>query len=123
MIFTISGLDISKHIIVGSYEVNNEDIFNSWEDGNRVEHRDYIRTKAVGKCSLLFSTIEEYQEFVEHMRIHRIHNGGYYNCTIKVINGDAEYSGKFYLSYAPKIEDNATSSEKPGAFELTIEEM
>ena len=40
--------DITEHINPKSYSMNSEDQYESWEDGNYVEHRIYVRKKIRG---------------------------------------------------------------------------
>lgn len=48
MLVEINGVDITPHIDKKSYKMNAESKYQSWEDGNFVEHRIYSRAKVKG---------------------------------------------------------------------------
>lgn len=45
---TVNGVDLTPFIDKETYSVNSEPMFESWQDGNFVEHRIYARTKVKG---------------------------------------------------------------------------
>lgn len=47
--------DLTDYIVDGSYDVNTEDAYESWQDGNMVEHRVIVGQKVVGSFSILCS--------------------------------------------------------------------
>lgn len=125
MVFRIGigndSFDISNNIVVGTYEVNLVDKYNSWTDATKTEHRDYLGSKAEGKCSLFFSSNEDYLNFLDLLRINR-DSQGFYVCEITVNNSAYSHRGNFYLDFAPAMVDSATGGEKIGSFELKIVE-
>lgn len=44
----VAGTDITNHIIKGSYKINSSDQYESWKDGNGIEHRIIVRQKVSG---------------------------------------------------------------------------
>lgn len=122
MVFKINNISIKEHIKVGSYEVNAEDIYKSWTDGNYREHRDYKGYRVVGKCSLLFSDMRDFEAFLELMEVARVSTGGWYDCEVSVNNRLGTHRGQFFIDFAPALEDDASSQEKVAEFELTIRE-
>ena len=48
----VGGIDISNYIVVGSYSVNASNQYESWKDGNGVEHRVIIRSKVTGSFEI-----------------------------------------------------------------------
>ena len=44
----VSSTDISRYIVDGTYKLNAEDVYKSWEDGNLIEHRIVVSTKIRG---------------------------------------------------------------------------
>lgn len=122
MIFRINNKDMNQHIVCGSYKVNKQEVFNSWTDGNKVEHRDVVRSRVAGTCSLHFSSQEEYNSFLTHMEQSLVRNGGYYNCEITVNNMVTTHTGQFFIDFEPIKESNATDSEMVEEFELNIQE-
>lgn len=45
---TVNGVDLTPFIDKETYSVNSEPMYESWQDGNFVEHRIYARTKIKG---------------------------------------------------------------------------
>lgn len=48
----VGGIDISNYIVSGSYSVNASDQYESWMDGNGVEHRIIVRSKVSGSFEI-----------------------------------------------------------------------
>ena len=48
MLAQINGVDLTPYINPKTYEMNTEKQYESWQDGNFVEHRIYIREKVKG---------------------------------------------------------------------------
>ena len=51
----IDGTDLTPYIVDGSYNINKEDSSESWEDGNKLEHRIVIASKVKGSFDLACS--------------------------------------------------------------------
>ena len=58
-------LDLTNHIAVPSYEVNNKPKYNEWNDADLIGHRVILRYYLDGSFTLLFTDPDEYQEFLE----------------------------------------------------------
>lgn len=54
-IVVIGQTDISNYIIEGTYSMDSEDAYESWKDGNFVEHRIIVSRKVKGKFNLALS--------------------------------------------------------------------
>ena len=50
----IGETDYTANIVAGSYEVNSNDVYESWKDGNMLEHRIIVASKVNGKFSVAF---------------------------------------------------------------------
>lgn len=61
--FKVGAGDYSDRVIAGSYNVNSQNVYKSWQDINGVEHREKIRDKIVGNFDMYFPTIDEYDAF------------------------------------------------------------
>lgn len=48
----LNGTNITPWIVPDSYQMESEDMFESWRDGNFVEHRIYTRSRMTGKFSV-----------------------------------------------------------------------
>lgn len=51
----INGVDYTPHIVDDSYDINSNDVYESWEDGNKVEHRIPVTKKISGAVQILCS--------------------------------------------------------------------
>lgn len=59
MLVTIGGVDITPYINPKSYKVNAEKIYESWQDGNFVEHRIYIRDRIKGSFDVALYGLDD----------------------------------------------------------------
>lgn len=50
--FTVANTNLTNYIVDGSYNVNSVDSYESWEDGNRLEHRVIITKKIEGSFDI-----------------------------------------------------------------------
>ena len=51
----VNNVNITKHIVVGSYKMDSVDEYKSWMDGNLKEHRIVIAKKIEGKFQIVCS--------------------------------------------------------------------
>ena len=49
----VGGIDITNHIVRDSYKINTYDQYESWIDGNGLEHRLIVRTKVSGSFEIV----------------------------------------------------------------------
>ena len=119
MLIKIAGLDISKNIMTDSYDVNESNIYNSWEDGNWITHRDIVRTKISGKFILKYNTEHEYMAFVEHVKANS--NNGILPMTVYVNNINAEKDIMAFFEYMPSVRKDLKSKNFM-TFEFALEE-
>ena len=67
----IGNTDITNLIVDGSYKMDNETQYESWKDGNYVEHRSSRRTKLKGTFDVCLSpktgtTLSQFHSLVEN---------------------------------------------------------
>lgn len=53
----VNGTDITPWIVPGSYSMKVENLFESWLDGNYVEHRVYTRAHMVGSFKVWMAEV------------------------------------------------------------------
>lgn len=63
IMFKVGAGDYSDRVIAGSYNVNSQNVYKSWQDINGIEHREKIRDKIVGSFDMYFPIIDEYDAF------------------------------------------------------------
>lgn len=74
-LFNIAGNDLTKHITMSSYNVNEEDVYTGWTDANRVDHRFVHRQRVSGKFTMKFTEKEEYFSFLELCKSNKTREG------------------------------------------------
>lgn len=63
-IFKIGSTDYSGNVVLGTYKVNQENVYNEWIDGFKVQHRDKCRTRVSGSFDMFFKTQSDYTAFL-----------------------------------------------------------
>lgn len=51
----VNSTNITDYIVDGSYDININDAYESWQDGNMLEHRVIVAQKIVGSFDILCS--------------------------------------------------------------------
>lgn len=67
--------DFTDLIALPSYDVNYEDITETWDDANYVSHITRVRKRISGKFSLWFSDLTRYNTFIKRLKENRERNG------------------------------------------------
>ena len=49
---TVSNTDLTGYIVDGSYKMDTKDAYESWEDGNMLEHRVIVTSKVEGSFEI-----------------------------------------------------------------------
>lgn len=121
MTITIGGTEWASRVLAGSYNVNQIDITNEWQDANMVTHRSLKRHQVTGSFDMAFKDWTEYQNFLTSA--HTYETGELtVACTVSVNNLDADYTGSFYLSFTPIRNRNANWEDVIERFKVTITE-
>lgn len=120
-ILNINGTNYSQNVVVGSYNVNSTDEFNSWKDANGIEHRQIIRQKVSGKFQVGFRNPSEYADFVETINSGKT-KGGWIPCDLFVNNLNHSKSCKLYISMSPSMTRYGTRNMMSN-FEVSVTEM
>ena len=94
--FTINTTDITGWIDVQNYDVNREDVFTTWTDGNWIEHRVIARTKISGKFQVGFADATDFASFVALLGSEKTADG-YYPVTAYVNNTGTTETFNAYL--------------------------
>ena len=105
MLASINGVDITKHILASTYDVNNEEIYNEWEDGYYIKHRDYLRDKVTGAFNLKFlKGTTDYVDFIS--LIEGAKRNGIIPMKVFVSNLNTEKTIDAYYSFRPVVRKN-----------------
>lgn len=74
-LFKMGVYDLTEHIVVPTYKVNEQPEYEEWKDANYTVHREIVRTKVKGSFSVVFSSLSEYEEFLQAVEDHTIEDG------------------------------------------------
>lgn len=85
MFFKIGSTDLSQYADIQNYNINDADVFQSWTDGNWIDHRDMVRTRITGTVLLGFKTAASWSAFQTILASQR-NAAGYYPVTLYVNN-------------------------------------
>ena len=85
MFFKIGSTDLSQYADIQNYNINEVDVFQSWTDGNWIDHRDVVRTRITGTVLLGFKTAASWSAFQTLLASQR-NAAGYYPVTLYVNN-------------------------------------
>lgn len=83
--FKIDSTDLTSYVDIQSYAVNREDVFEEWDDGNWITHREIARTRYVGTFRLGFSSSTAFSSFMTLIGTAK-KAGGYYSVTAYINN-------------------------------------
>ena len=81
----IGSTDISNLIVDDTYKMDTEEVYESWEDGNRVEHRIYTSSKLRGSFDVVLSsksgyTLPQFKTLINSATTKNVLLGAFY-CT------------------------------------------
>lgn len=112
----------TKHIVVGTYEVNEEDVYKDWTDGNLCKRREVVRTRVKGSFEVYFRSMDEYQQFVDAIESNRSEEGCV-DCNIMANNTDRYLTNRsLYFTLKPKRSRAITGKDYFPQFEVEVEE-
>ena len=110
-------------ILAGTYEINDNPPYESYEDGDYVEHRIPLRTNKVsGNFDMRFLDTSEYNTFLTRLAAVKDADTGTYPITLTVNNTQTDYTGDFFLEFKPKRNRTASLKEYMETFTVYIEE-
>lgn len=119
-LLTVNSHDYTKYIISESYEVNVQDVYNSWTDGNGIKHRGVYRTRIEGKLTMRFLDRSAYNTFLTDLAA--VKTSGYYPITVYVNNTLATANINAFLEIEPAMEANYTTYPLMSKFTVKLEE-
>lgn len=115
--------DLSKHVPMGTYNVNVLEEYEEWTDSNYDIHRKLLRDRIEGTFDLLFKNIADYEDFLTVLTKAKTTTGqNYIEMDAFCTNKGASYNKKFYYEFAPKNDLPSMADSKNEAFTVTIKE-
>lgn len=115
--------DYTKNIVVPSYKVNEQYVYNEWTDSNYKVHRDPHRKKVSGSFTLKFFDKNEFDDFFVHLNTSKELDGSNL-CTFYVNNINDVVTDYYHIDIEPENTKPfiGTAHEYEG-FEVSIEEV
>ena len=123
-LFVVDGIDFTEHIKVPSYKVNRTPVYEEWEDGNYLKHREITRTRVSGSFTVLFDDVLDFDQFVLTIES-LIENSdtGAIPMTVYINNKVITAEINAFIKYTPANEKPIYGIEKVSGFEVSIEEQ
>ena len=98
-LFIVAGvMDLTNFIVVPSYQVNMLDVYDEWDDNNKVHHRDLTAQKAKGSFQVKFETLEQFQTFMIVMKDYKKQNRAY-DCSVFCNNMLSTYNIEMFIDF------------------------
>lgn len=98
-LFSIGTTDLTKWEDTESHNVNREDVYEEWVDGNWTSHRVIARTRITGEVTLNFAKLTDFSNFLSLMSSERNANG-YYPISVYCSNTGTTESINAFLDIA-----------------------
>lgn len=119
-LFRIHDVDFTGHIQMPSYTINSQPIYEEWQDGNGIYHRDIVRRRISGSFTMWFNDLSEYYEFLDYVNDSE-ETGGYCNISLYVNNLHEVADLEAFISLEPANTEPTMSQQHEG-FTVNIEE-
>ena len=84
MLFEVLETDFTPYIVSKSYQMNRQDSYEEWTDGNGITHRNVYRSKISGSFEMKFINRAAYGSFLA--ALDAVKTDGYYPVTVYVNN-------------------------------------
>lgn len=117
---TINTFDLSPYIITPSYEMNKEDVYNEWVDGNGITHRNVYRTRITGEFSVKFWNRSAYASFLTALG--GVKTSGYYPMTVYINNTQTTEAANLFVEFGPALTAQYTAGNEYERFRIRVEE-
>lgn len=125
-LFTINSTDFTPFITVPSYKVNEFDISDDWEDGNKRKHKYIVRTQVKGSFTMKFQKSTDFNNFFSVIDTNKVTSGEYSGAclaSVYVQNKNTVKSVYVYISADPADSLPVLGTADDEGFEVTIEEV
>lgn len=123
-LFVVANKDFTRHIKVPSYKVNDDDVYEEWEDSNYNTRREVTRTRVSGDFTLLYDDIYELDDFFDTINTLKANSdSGAIEMTVYCNNTHSVKTVTAFIKYEPANEKPLFSREKVSGFSVTIKEQ
>lgn len=115
-------LDLTRHIPLGKYEVNDADNFYEWTDSDYVVHRQITDSKAVGSFTLKFKTVADFEAFINFVESAKDSATGAINAEVYCTNKHIVKNIDCFLNYTPADTLPQMADNKNDGFQVELQE-
>lgn len=122
VLFKIGNTDYTSHIVNGTYEVNAEEINDTYTDCNEVKHFILLTTKVKGSFDMAFQTQAEYSAMVSAIISEKSSSTNSWTVTVTPNNTLTQANIDCRLKFTPKRELTAAGTDIIRRMTITIEE-
>lgn len=119
ILFKINNTDLTRWEDRRDHKVNREEIFETWTDGNWIEHRVVTRTRVSGSLKLNFAREADYSAFLALLVSERTADG-YYPITVWCDNTGGTVEINAFLTCTGVVNWDVTAPIKHQSITVTI---
>lgn len=94
--FKIGTTDLTDYADIQNFNINKQDVYQDWTDGNWIAHRDIVRTRIAGSFQLGFKDSADWAAFLTILETEK-ESAGYYPVTTYVNNTGASETINAFL--------------------------
>jgi hypothetical protein len=109
--FKIGLNDLTPYMDYQKYSMNNVPVYQTWTDGNMIEHRNSIRTRIEGSFQLIYTSTADFNSFLTLMSS-AIQSNGYYSVSAYVQNTNSTESFEAFIEYDSESRFDFTNSRE-----------
>jgi hypothetical protein len=117
--FKIGSTDLSSKMDYQNYSMNNLPVFQSWTDGNMIEHRNSIRSRITGSFELNYMNASDMTAFLNLMSS-EMNVNGYYSVTAYVQNKNAVESFEAFIEYDAETKFDFTNNREYHLIKMNV---
>lgn len=118
-LFTIGTTDLTKWERTENHDVNRSDVYETWTDGNWIDHRVIARTRVSGTVTLSFAVESDFSSFVSLLSSARDAEG-YYPISVWCANTNTVETLNAYLDISGDTKWDVTSPRKHNTITVNI---
>ena len=117
----IGSQDVTSYCDIQNFDINKNAVYTSWTDGNKVEHREIVRTRIEGTVKVGFRYQEDLQRFYNALSA-SLQPGGYYSVTAYIQNTAETVTFNAFIETSAESKFDLLNRRFWKAIELEIKE-
>jgi len=119
--FSINTTDLTAFVDIQNYKMNSEDVYSTWTDGNKVDHRVITRQRIRGEVKLGFASATDFASFMTLLGTAKNANG-YYPVTAYVNNTGTTQTFNAFLDTSDTDKWDTVNSRQWQVVTVTVTE-